>query len=278
MNELRILIIFDLEGVTGIVLETEQTGRTKQFYEQSRNLSTGDINAVTRGAVKAGADEVYLIDSHAGWGQNIIFEDLEEEVRYLNGRSASRPLSVMSEVYESCDALFLVGLHPMRGTHRGVIEHTFLPPINELRVNGEKIGEIGLNAGIAGYFGVPMAFLSGCDKAVEEAKAQFSDVEAVAVKKGLGRTSAILLPPSISSKLLEESAYRAVNRLKDFKPFKVEEPTRIEVEFHHTGMADAAEMTPFSTRVDGLTVAFEGSFLESYRAFLSMVRHAVTQR
>lgn len=275
---MRIIINFDLEGVTGIVLETEQTGRTKQFYEQSRTLSTGDINAVARGAVEAGADEVYLIDSHAGWGQNIIFEDLEEEVRYLNGRSASRPLSVMSEIYESCDALFLVGLHPMRGTHRGVIEHTFLPPINVLRVNGVPLGEIGMNAAIAGYFGVPMAFLSGCDKAVEEGKAHFGDVEAVEVKKGLGRTSAILLPPSITSKLLEEGAYRAVKRMKDFKPFKVKEPTKIEVEFQHTGMADAAEMTPFSNRVDGLTVTFEGSFLESYRALQSMIRHAVSQR
>ena len=62
---MRIIINFDLEGVTGVVLETEQTGRTKLFYEQSRVLSTGDINAVARGAVAAGADEVYLIDSHA---------------------------------------------------------------------------------------------------------------------------------------------------------------------------------------------------------------------
>ena len=275
---MRIIINFDLEGVTGIVLETEQTGRTKQFYEQSRALSTGDINAVARGAVEAGADEVYLIDSHAGWGQNLIFEDLEEEIRYLNGRSASRPVSVMSEVYESCDAIFLVGLHPMRGTHRGVIEHTFLPPINVLRVNGVPMGEIGMNAAIAGYFGVPIAFLSGCDKAVEESKVHFGDIEAVEVKKGLGRTSAILLPPSISSKLLEEGAYRAVKRLKDFKPFKVEEPTKIEVEFQHTGMADAAEMTPYSERVDGLTVTFEGPFLESYKALQSMIRHAVSQR
>jgi D-amino peptidase len=254
---LRIIINFDLEGVTGVVLETEQTGRTKQFYEQSRALSTGDINAVARGAVAAGADEVYLIDSHAGWGQNLIFEDLEEEIRYLNGRSASRPLSVMSEVYESCDAL---------------------PPINVLRVNGVPMGEIGMNAAIAGYFGVPIGFLSGCDKAVEEAKAHFGDIEAVEVKKGLGRTSAILIPPSISSRLLEEGAFRAVKRLKDFKPFKVEEPTKIEVEFQHTGMADAAEMTPFSERVDGLTLTFEGSFLESYKALQSMIRHATSQR
>jgi|TARA_B100001971_G_C18250436_1_gene577753 D-amino peptidase len=275
---LRIIINFDLEGVTGVVLETEQTGRSERFYEQSRVLSTGDINAVARGAVKAGVDEVYLIDSHAGWGQNLIFEKLEEEIRYLNGRSASRPVSVMSEVYQSCDAIFLVGLHPMRGTHRGVIEHTFLPPINVLRVNGVPMGEIGINAAIAGHFGVPIAFLSGCNKAVEESKAHFGDIETVEVKKGLGRTSAILLPPTISSKLLEESANRAVKRIKDFKPFEIKEPTTIEIEFQHTGMADAAEMTPFSKRVDGLTLKFEGPFLEAYKALQSMIRHASSQR
>ena len=69
-----------------------------------------------------------------------------------------------------------------------------------------------------------------------------------------------------------------VVEMEDFEPFKVDEPTKIEVEFQHTGMADAAEMTPFSNRVDGLTVTFEGSFVESYRALQSMIRHAVSQR
>jgi len=73
-------------------------------------------------------------------------------------------------------------------------------------------------------------------------------------------------------------AARAVQRLSDFKPFKVEEPTRIEVEFQHTGMADAAEMVPYVERVDGLTLTFEGPFLEAYKALRSMIRHAVTQR
>ena len=77
---------------------------------------------------------------------------------------------------------------------------------------------------------------------------------------------------------LEEGAYRAVKRLKDFKPFKLKEPTKLEVEFQHTGMADAAEMTPFSSRVNGLSLMFEGSFLESYRALQTMIRHAVSQR
>jgi len=275
---MRIYISFDLEGVTGIVLETEQTSRTQMFYKQSRMLSTGDINAVARGAIKAGVDEVYLEDTHGGWGQNLIFEDLEEGIRYLNGRSASRPLSVMADVYRRCDALFLVGLHPMRGTRRGVIEHSFLPPINVLRVNGKPMGEIGMNAALAGYFDVPVAFISGCDKAVAEARDLFGDIEGVEVKRGLGRTSAILLPPTMSWRLLEEGAARAVQRLSDFKPFKVKEPTRIEVEFQHTGMADAAEMVPYVERVDGLTLTFEGPFLEAYKALRSMIRHAVTQR
>ena len=116
---------------------------------------------------------------------------------------------------------------------------------------------------VAGHFGVPIGFLSGCDKAVDEGRAHFGDIEAVEVKKGLGRASAILLPPSISSKLLEEGAYRATKRLNNFKPFKVEEPMKIEVEFSHTGMADATEMTPYSKRVDGLTVTFEDPFVES---------------
>ncbi|MFC1803377.1 M55 family metallopeptidase [Thermoproteota archaeon] len=274
---MRVFINFDIEGVTGIVLG-EQTSRTEYFYQQSRVLSTGDVNAVARGAVKAGADEIYVEDKHGGFGQNLILEDLIEEIRYLNGNVASRPNSVMAEVFRSCDAIFLVGLHPMRGTHRGVLEHSFMSPINVLRVNGVQMGEIGIEAAIAGYFDVPVAFLSGCDKAVKEGKELFGDIETVEVKKGLGRTSAILLPPSISTRLLENAAYRAVERLEDFKPFKVKEPTKIEIEFQHTGMADAAEWVPFCTRIDGRTLTFEGPFLEANKALESMLRQAVSQR
>ena len=69
-----------------------------------------------------------------------------------------------------------------------------------------------------------------------------------------------------------------MERLGEFKPFKVAEPTKIEVEFQHTGMADAAEMTPYVERVDGLSLVFEGPFIEAFRALRSMIRHAVSQR
>ena len=53
---MKIFVTFDLEGVTGIVLEPEQTSREQLLFQQSRMLSTGDINAVAKGAVKAGVD------------------------------------------------------------------------------------------------------------------------------------------------------------------------------------------------------------------------------
>ncbi len=268
----------DLEGITGRVLEPLQTSNNQMYYQEARKLMTADVNAVAKGAVRAGADEVYVEAGHASWGHNMIFEEFIDEVRYMDGRSASRPISAMAEVYEETDAFFIVGQHPMRGTRRGVIEHTFLPPINELKVNGRTMGEMGMKAAVAGYYDVPVAFVSGCDQAVIEARDLFGDVEAVAVKKGLGRQSAILLPSSVTLPLLEDGAARAVERLSEFKPFKVAEPTKIEVEFAHTGMADAAEMTPYVERVDGLSLVFEGPFLEAFRALRSMIRHAVSQR
>ncbi len=275
---MRVYIKPDLEGITGVVLEPLQTSRTEQYYQEARRLMTADVNAVAKGAVRAGADEVYVEAGHASWGHNMIFDEFIDEVRYMDGRSASRPISAMAEIYEQSDAFFIVGQHPMRGVHRGVIEHTFLPPINKLKVNGKLMGEMGMKAAVAGYYNVPVAFVSGCDQAVAEAQDLFGDIEAVAVKKGLGRQSAILLPSNVTLPMLEAGAARAIERLNDFKPFKMSEPTNIEVEFQHTGMADAAEMTPYVERVDGLTLIFEGPFLEAFRALRSMIRHAVSQR
>ena len=275
---MRVYIKPDMEGITGVILEPLQTSNNQMYYQEARKLMTADVNAVAKGAVRAGADEVYVEEGHASWGHNMIFEEFIDEVRYMDGRSASRPIPAMEKIYRESDAFFIVGQHPMRGTHRGVVEHTFLPPITELRVNGRPMGEMGMKAAVAGYYGVPTAFVSGCDKAVAEARDFFGDVEAVAVKEGLGRQAAVLYPSSVTLPMLEEGAARAIERLGEFKPFKVAEPTKIEVEFQHTGMADAAEMTPYVERNDGLTLVFEGPFPEAYRALQSMIRHAVSQR
>ena len=51
---MRVYIKPDLEGITGVVLEPLQTSNTQTYYQEARRLMTADVNAVAKGAVKAG--------------------------------------------------------------------------------------------------------------------------------------------------------------------------------------------------------------------------------
>ena len=57
----RIMIISDMEGVSGIV-KWEQVSGGERLYEEGRVLYTEEINAAVRGARAAGATEVVVMD------------------------------------------------------------------------------------------------------------------------------------------------------------------------------------------------------------------------
>ena len=69
---MRVLIMSDMEGVSGIVVWNQVTGGDPMF-EEGRQLYTEEINAAVRGARAAGATEVVVVDCHGagrGWSFN----------------------------------------------------------------------------------------------------------------------------------------------------------------------------------------------------------------
>ena len=65
---MRVHVISDMEGVSGIVKWEQVVGGAAQ-YEEGRRLYTGEINAAVRGAKAAGATEIVVVDCHgAGAG------------------------------------------------------------------------------------------------------------------------------------------------------------------------------------------------------------------
>src|SRR6266508_4332567 len=83
---MRVHIISDMEGVSGIV-KGEQTTGGDPMYEEGRRLYTEEINAAVRGARAGGAKEVVVIDCHGagkGWSFNsLIHDQLEEDCEYV---------------------------------------------------------------------------------------------------------------------------------------------------------------------------------------------------
>ena len=64
---MRVLIMADMEGVSGIVTWDQVNGGAPQ-YEAGRVLYTEEINAAIRGAKAAGATEIVAVDCHGAGG------------------------------------------------------------------------------------------------------------------------------------------------------------------------------------------------------------------
>jgi D-amino peptidase len=63
----RVLMMSDMEGVSGIV-DWQQVNGSAAMYEEGRRLYTEEINAAVRGARDAEATEIVALDCHGAGG------------------------------------------------------------------------------------------------------------------------------------------------------------------------------------------------------------------
>ncbi len=113
---MRIHIISDMEGVAGIV-HGAQTNAGRPLYEEGRKLYTEEINAAVRGAKKAGATEIVVMDHH-GAGEAFSFNSLVPDLLdpacdYVVQSTWTQYTAFLEQ---GCDACLLVGMHAMAGT------------------------------------------------------------------------------------------------------------------------------------------------------------------
>jgi len=130
------------------------------------------------------------------------------------------------------DAMFSLGVHAMARTRGGVLYHSMSTKVREIRLNGNPIGELGLEAFCAGAFGVPLVLVTGDVAACKEAEALVPNVVTVAVKQGLSRYSAIAYPPAKAQEMICEGAVKAMKRIKEVKPYLLDPPYTYQVDVY----------------------------------------------
>ncbi len=268
---MRVFISADIEGVSGVV-DGSQTSEQGFDYGRARRLMTGEVNAAVEGALAAGATEVVVNDSH-GSMRNILIEELNPEAKLITG--APKPLSMMEGIDGGFDAAFFIGYHSRAGT-RGVLNHTISGrTVFGLTLNGRPYGECGINAAIAGRFGVPVALVAGDSTVAAEAQAILPGVRTVAVKEQRARVAARCLQPDKARRLIREAAGEALRvalARGEVKPLAVGTPAVFQISFHNTGMADMAELVPGAKRVDDMTLSFaHDDLIVAFKALRAMI-------
>src|SRR5690606_27230844 len=154
----RVYIVADIEGIAGVAHGVEGSPGNPE-YERARRLMTEEANALIRGIFEADADSaVTVADSHGPY-RNLIPEELDE--RAVLSRGKPRLYGMVDGIDQDYDVAMFVGVHGQAGSDRSVLSHTFTGVILDVRLNGTSMGELGLNAAMAGAHGVPVALISG---------------------------------------------------------------------------------------------------------------------
>jgi D-amino peptidase len=229
---MRVLIMTDMEGVSGIVTWDQVSGGAPQ-YEAGRILYTEEINAAVRGAKAAGATEIVVVDCHGAGGDwsfnSLLPELLDPDCEWV----AHHPWSRYTEMLENgCDACLLVGMHARNNTPDGVLCHTISTVRwRNLWFNDDLVGECGINAALCGHYGVPIALVTGDTAVVRECREYLGEgFTGVAVKHGLSRYSARQIPPVRARQMIEDGAKHALQNLNRVRPYVPASPVTLTVE------------------------------------------------
>lgn len=262
----KIYISVDMEGI-GAIVSSSQLGPGQFEYEKGRKLMTAEVNAAIEGCLEAGAGEIVVSDSH-GNAQNIIPDELHEAALLI--RSFPRSLLQMEGIDGNFDGIIFIGYHPMEGTPNANLSHTIWGgKIYEIKVNGIPVSEGIFNAAVGGHFNVPVIMVAGDQHVVEEALQTFGHVETVVTKQSLGFSSAMSRHPKLICQEIKEKSKLAVLRIKEFKPYVVSPPIRMELTFKNTYDAEAFSYLPWVVRLDGKKILVETESMLDINHFIT---------
>jgi D-amino peptidase len=202
----KVYISVDMEGISGINGD-DQTAAGGAEYGRARKLMAEDANAAIRGALEGGATDVLVNDSHGGQ-RNLLPEDLDPRARLIS--HSFKRHGMMEGLDESFDAVMFVGYHAKADSPRGVFAHTGAGVVKDLIVNGKSVGEGGMNAMLAAWYGVPVVMVTGDDVAVEQQKETVPGVRGVVVKRAINTRAVELRPLAVTRLEIQTAARESV--------------------------------------------------------------------
>lgn len=269
---MKFYLSMDMEGVTALPDYT-YVDSSEHNYERGRRLMTQDANAIITGAFDNGATQFTVNDSHSKMN-NLIAEDLHEEAMLITG--GVKALSMVEGLDTTYNGAFFAGYHARAG-QRGVMSHAMIFGVRSMWINEVEIGELGLNAYVAGHFGVPILMVAGDDCACREAEALISNVVTAAVKESITRSAVKTMHPKKAQALLREKTAEAIRNRDRVQPLTPPLAPELKIEFTNYGEAELAALMPGADIISGTTIVrFQAKdILEAYRAMLVMIELAL---
>ncbi len=267
-KELKVFISVDMEGITGVA-NWEDVSRAGKDYDYFRKIMTEEANAAIEGALEAGATEILVRDSHSS-ARNILPEMLNKNAKLLRDWSGGFK-SMMEGMDGTFDAVVFIGYHAKAGTPNALLEHTMRGNITDVAINGISMPEAGINALIAGYYNVPVVFLSGDLAICKQAKKLLGEIETVAVKEGIGN-SALNIHPEAAREKIREGVKKAIINRNKFRPYKLASPYTLVLKLKEEELVQEKSLYPGAERTGDWELTYRNNdLLEIFKALAWML-------
>ncbi len=259
---LKIFMHCDMDGSPGIFTREQawywENGVREQIAAEARELFTADINAASAAALAAGATELIVCDTHHGGG-NFIREKMlsDPRITYLyrsvgmeNGKRRWMP-----GMDRTVHGLMLPGHHAKSFTKDAFLPHTWNSEWVDFTINGQSVGEIGIETCYAGHWDVPLIFVQGDEAACHETRRQFPGVVTTVVKQGTTE-SCTGLDPAAAQQETARGITDAIAKLRagKMRPYKPTLPMTVTLRMRTMDDAAKAAQRPGVKRLDDHTI------------------------
>lgn len=222
------MIAVDCEGLACVVGNEGRALSESSDFVFARKQATKEAHAAACSLFDSGASEVFVWDAH-GQGINLLHDELDSRCRILLGKGFKRRFP---ELDKSFSGVLMIGYHAMEGTTKGVLSHTYSSDAYKaIRVNGQTVGEIALDASAAGELNIPLIFLSSDEHGCREGLSMLPWIETLQTKSGFGRNCALSKHPDVVEKEIYSGVQGAVNRIHEMKPFTFSHPAVVEIQY-----------------------------------------------
>ena len=265
---MKVYLMTDLEGVAGVYTWENRKDETLENQERrcrQRRWLAREVSAAAGGFFAAGATEVLVNDGH-GAGYTIDLDEVDPRVEIIHGQE--RPFWLAH--IETCDVTGIVGGHAKAGTPQACLRHSMSDAVRGYWFNGISVGEMGMQAFIAGHYGIPFVFVTGDHWACAEMEQLCPGCVAVPVKRGLSTFSARTVPPARACDLIRAGAAKALAAAERVKPLKLDSPVHFRMEMKEPVYDTEKPPIPEARVLDSHTIEFEADdvidlFLKLYR-------------
>lgn len=147
--------------------------------------------AAVRALFEGGADEVCVWDCH-GTGFNLDYRLFDPRTQFVLGAGSRKRFPGLDG---QCAGVLFIGYHAY-DTKDATLSHVYSSATYMgMKINGENVGELQIDAAIAGKAGVPVLFVSSDDICVAQAKKSFPGAVFVETKRALAWNSCISKHP-----------------------------------------------------------------------------------